>query len=121
MTMPGCQRVLGRKIAAERRRLGLSQPELVRNDRPLGGLGITGRSRRPQRRSDVGAGTLAAALDIPFAELAAEAPDACVHISFLRSVRRTASPGRRTGGAFLAGGGATFCLLAAYLYAKGGA
>jgi len=74
MSGPDYQRTLGRKIAAERRRRGLSQPELAR---------LVGRSvawvsqvergvRRIDRMSVLE--TLATALDVPLAELAAEAP-----------------------------------------------
>jgi len=68
------QRSLGRKIAAERKRRGLSQPDLAK---------IVGRSvawvsqvergvRRVDRMSVLE--SLASALDVPLAELAAEAP-----------------------------------------------
>jgi tetratricopeptide (TPR) repeat protein len=74
VSAPDYQRVLGRKIAAERRRRGLSQPELAK---------VIGRSvawvsqvergvRRIDRMSVLE--TLASALDVPLAELAAEAP-----------------------------------------------
>lgn len=74
MTSPDYQQALGRKIAAERKRRGLSQPELAR---------VIGRSvawvsqvergvRRIDRMSVLE--TLAAALEVPLAELAAEAP-----------------------------------------------
>jgi DNA-binding XRE family transcriptional regulator len=74
VSAPDYQRALGRKIAAERRRRGLSQPELAK---------VIGRSvawvsqvergvRRVDRMSVLE--TLATALDIPLAELAAEAP-----------------------------------------------
>jgi tetratricopeptide (TPR) repeat protein len=74
MTTPDYQQALGRKIAAERHRRGLSQPELAR---------LVGRSvawvsqvergvRRIDRMSVLE--SLGEALDIPLAELAAEAP-----------------------------------------------
>ncbi len=74
MSTPDYQQALGRKIAAERHRRGLSQPELAR---------VIGRSvawvsqvergvRRIDRMSVLE--SLSAALDIPLAELAAEAP-----------------------------------------------
>jgi transcriptional regulator with XRE-family HTH domain len=74
VSTPGYQQALGRKIAAERRRRGLSQPELAK---------VIGRSvawvsqvergvRRIDRMSVLE--TLASALDVPLAELAAEAP-----------------------------------------------
>ncbi|MGO9082867.1 MAG: helix-turn-helix domain-containing protein [Streptosporangiaceae bacterium] len=74
MTTPDYQQALGRKIAAERHRRGLSQPELAR---------LVGRSvawvsqvergvRRIDRMSVLE--SLAEALDLPLAELAAEAP-----------------------------------------------
>lgn len=74
MSPPDYQQALGRKIAAERHRRGLSQPELAR---------LVGRSvawvsqvergvRRIDRMSVLE--SLAEALDIPLGELAAEAP-----------------------------------------------
>lgn len=74
MSTPDYQQALGRKIAAERHRRGLSQPELAR---------IIGRSvawvsqvergvRRIDRMSVLE--SLAGALDVPLSELAAEAP-----------------------------------------------
>jgi transcriptional regulator with XRE-family HTH domain len=74
VSTPDYQQVLGRKIAAERRRRGLSQPELAK---------VIGRSvawvsqvergvRRIDRMSVLE--TLASALDVPLSELAAEAP-----------------------------------------------
>jgi tetratricopeptide (TPR) repeat protein/DNA-binding XRE family transcriptional regulator len=74
VSTPDYQRSLGRKIAAERKRRGLSQPELAR---------VIGRSvawvsqvergvRRIDRMSVLEA--LASALDVPLGELAAEAP-----------------------------------------------
>ena len=74
MTTPDYQKALGRKIAAERRRRGLSQPELARMiDRSVAWVSQVERGvRRVDRMSVLEA--LAAALDIPLAELAAEAP-----------------------------------------------
>ncbi len=74
MSTPDYQQSLGRKIAAERRRRGLSQPELAR---------LVGRSvawvsqvergvRRIDRMSVLE--SLSGALEIPLAELAADAP-----------------------------------------------
>jgi transcriptional regulator with XRE-family HTH domain len=74
VSTPPYQQALGRKIAAERHRRGLSQPELAR---------LVGRSvawvsqvergvRRIDRMSVLE--SLAEALDLPLAELAAEAP-----------------------------------------------
>ena len=68
------QRALGRKIAAERRRRGLSQPELARMiDRSVAWVSQVERGVRKVDRMSV-LETLAAALDVPLAELAAEAP-----------------------------------------------
>lgn len=74
MTTPDYQRALGRKIAAERRRRGLSQPELARMiDRSVAWVSQVERGTRKVDRMSV-LETLATALDIPLAELAAEAP-----------------------------------------------
>ena len=74
MTTPDYQRALGRKIAAERRRRGLSQPELARMiDRSVAWVSQVERGARKVDRMSV-LETLANALDIPLAELAAEAP-----------------------------------------------
>ncbi len=74
MTTPDYQQALGRKIAAERRRRGLSQPELARMiDRSVAWVSQVERGVRKVDRMSV-LETLAAALDIPLAELAAEAP-----------------------------------------------
>jgi tetratricopeptide (TPR) repeat protein len=74
MTTPDYQRALGRKIAAERRRRGLSQPELARMiDRSVAWVSQVERGARKVDRMSV-LETLATALDIPLAELAAEAP-----------------------------------------------
>lgn len=68
------QQVLGRKIAAERRRRGLSQPELARMiDRSVAWVSQVERGVRKVDRMSV-LETLAATLDVPLAELAAEAP-----------------------------------------------
>jgi transcriptional regulator with XRE-family HTH domain len=74
VTTPDYQKALGRKIAAERRRRGLSQPELARMiDRSVAWVSQVERGvRRVDRMSVLEA--LAAALDVPLAELAAEAP-----------------------------------------------
>jgi tetratricopeptide (TPR) repeat protein len=74
MTTPDYQQALGRKIAAERRRRGLSQPELARMiDRSVAWVSQVERGARKVDRMSV-LETLATALDIPLAELAAEAP-----------------------------------------------
>jgi tetratricopeptide (TPR) repeat protein len=74
VTTPDYQKALGRKIAAERRRRGLSQPELARMiDRSVAWVSQVERGvRRVDRMSVLEA--LAAALDVPLSELAAEAP-----------------------------------------------
>jgi tetratricopeptide (TPR) repeat protein len=74
VTTPDYQKALGRKIAAERRRRGLSQPELARMiDRSVAWVSQVERGvRRVDRMSVLEA--LAVALDVPLAELAAEAP-----------------------------------------------
>ena len=74
MTIPDYQKALGRKIAAERRRRGLSQPELARMiDRSVAWVSQVERGvRRVDRMSVLEA--LAAALDVPLAELAAKRP-----------------------------------------------
>jgi transcriptional regulator with XRE-family HTH domain len=74
VTTPDYQKVLGRKIAAERRRRGLSQPELARMvDRSVAWVSQVERGVRKVDRMSV-LEALAAALDVPLAELAAEAP-----------------------------------------------
>ena len=74
MNSPDYQQALGRKIAAERRRRGLSQPELARMiDRSVAWVSQVERGVRKVDRMSV-LETLAAALDVPLAELAAEAP-----------------------------------------------
>lgn len=74
MSTPHYQQALGRKIAAERRRRGLSQPELARMiDRSVAWVSQVERGVRKVDRMSV-LETLAAALDVPLAELAAEAP-----------------------------------------------
>jgi tetratricopeptide (TPR) repeat protein len=71
---PDYQQALGRKIAAERRRRGLSQPELARMiDRSVAWVSQVERGVRKVDRMSV-LETLATALDVPLAELAAEAP-----------------------------------------------
>jgi transcriptional regulator with XRE-family HTH domain len=71
---PDYQRALGRKIAAERRRRGLSQPELARLiGRSVAWVSQVERGVRKVDRMSV-LETVAAALEIPLAELAAEAP-----------------------------------------------
>jgi transcriptional regulator with XRE-family HTH domain len=74
VTTPDYQKSLGRKIAAERRRRGLSQPELARMvDRSVAWVSQVERGVRKVDRMSV-LEALAAALDVPLAELAAEAP-----------------------------------------------
>ncbi len=74
MTTPDYQKALGRKIAAERRRRGLSQPELARMvDRSVAWVSQVERGVRKVDRMSV-LEALAAALHVPLAELAAEAP-----------------------------------------------
>ena len=74
MTTPDYKQALGRKIAAERRRRGLSQPELARMvARSVAWVSQVERGVRKVDRMSV-LEALAAALEIPLAELAAEAP-----------------------------------------------
>ncbi len=74
MTAPTYQQALGRKIAAERRRRGLSQPELARMvDRSVAWVSQVERGVRKVDRMSV-LESLAEALEVPLAELAAEAP-----------------------------------------------
>ncbi len=74
MTTPDYQQALGRKIAAERRRRGLSQPELARMiGRSVAWVSQVERGVRKVDRMSV-LETVASALDVPLAELAAEAP-----------------------------------------------
>ena len=74
MTSSDYQQALGRKIAAERRRRGLSQPELARMiGRSVAWVSQVERGVRKVDRMSV-LETVAAALDVPLAELAAEAP-----------------------------------------------
>jgi tetratricopeptide (TPR) repeat protein len=68
------QVALGRKIAEQRRRRGLSQPELARMiDRSVAWVSQVERGVRKVDRMSV-LETLATALDMPLSELAAEAP-----------------------------------------------
>ena len=74
LTAPDYQQALGRKIAAERHRRGLSQPELARLiGRSVAWVSQVERGVRRIDRMSV-LESLAGALDIPLAELAAEAP-----------------------------------------------
>jgi transcriptional regulator with XRE-family HTH domain len=74
VTTTDYQKALGRKIAAERRRRGLSQPELARMvDRSVAWVSQVERGVRKVDRMSV-LEALAAALEVPLAELAAEAP-----------------------------------------------
>jgi tetratricopeptide (TPR) repeat protein len=71
---PSYQQALGRKIATERRRRGLSQPELARLlGRSVAWVSQVERGVRKVDRMSV-LQTVATALDVPLAELAAEAP-----------------------------------------------
>src|SRR5215470_13986921 len=68
------QKALGRKIAAERRRRGLSQPELARMiGRSVAWVSQVERGVRKVDRMSV-LEIVANALDVPLADLAAEAP-----------------------------------------------
>jgi transcriptional regulator with XRE-family HTH domain len=74
LSTPSYQQALGRKIAAERRRRGLSQPELARLlDRSVAWVSQVERGVRKIDRMSV-LENVAAALEVPLAELAAEAP-----------------------------------------------
>jgi transcriptional regulator with XRE-family HTH domain len=74
MSTPHYQQAHGRKIAAERRRRGLSQPELAKMiDRSVAWVSQVERGVRKVDRMSV-LETLAAAREVPLAELAAEAP-----------------------------------------------
>ena len=74
MSTPSYQQALGRKIAAERRRRGLSQPELARLlGRSVAWVSQVERGVRKIDRMSV-LETVAAALEVPLHELAAEAP-----------------------------------------------
>ncbi len=74
MSTPDYQQSLGRKIAAERHRRGLSQPELARLiGRSVAWVSQVERGVRRIDRMSV-LESLAGALDIPLAELAADAP-----------------------------------------------
>jgi transcriptional regulator with XRE-family HTH domain len=74
VTTPDYQQALGRKIAAERRRRGLSQPELARMiGRSVAWVSQVERGVRKVDRMSV-LENVASALDVPLAELAAEAP-----------------------------------------------
>ena len=74
MSTPTYQQALGRRIAAERRRRGLSQPELAQMiGRSVAWVSQVERGVRKVDRMSV-LETVAAALDVPLSELAAEAP-----------------------------------------------
>jgi transcriptional regulator with XRE-family HTH domain len=74
VSTPSYQQALGRKIAAERRRRGLSQPELARLlGRSVAWVSQVERGVRKVDRMSV-LEAVAAALEVPLAELAAEAP-----------------------------------------------
>jgi transcriptional regulator with XRE-family HTH domain len=74
VTAPSYQQALGQKIATERRRRGLSQPELARLiGRSVAWVSQVERGVRKVDRMSV-LETVADALEVPLAELAAEAP-----------------------------------------------
>jgi transcriptional regulator with XRE-family HTH domain len=74
VSTPNYQQALGRKIAAERRRRGLSQPELARLlGRSVAWVSQVERGVRKVDRMSV-LEAVATALDVPLSELAAEAP-----------------------------------------------
>ena len=74
MSTPSYQQALGRKIATERRRRGLSQPELARLiGRSVAWVSQVERGVRKVDRMSV-LETVATALEVPLYELAAEAP-----------------------------------------------
>jgi transcriptional regulator with XRE-family HTH domain len=74
VSTPNYQQTLGRKIAAERRRRGLSQPELARLlGRSVAWVSQVERGVRKVDRMSV-LEAVATALDVPLSELAAEAP-----------------------------------------------
>ncbi|MGH3167751.1 MAG: helix-turn-helix domain-containing protein, partial [Trebonia sp.] len=74
MNAPDYQVALGRKIAEQRKRRGLSQPELARMiDRSVAWVSQVERGVRKVDRMSV-LETLADALEMPLSELAAEAP-----------------------------------------------
>jgi transcriptional regulator with XRE-family HTH domain len=74
VSAPSYQQALGRKIAAERRRRGLSQPELARLlGRSVAWVSQVERGVRKIDRMSV-LETVATALEVPLYELAAEAP-----------------------------------------------
>jgi transcriptional regulator with XRE-family HTH domain len=74
VSSPSYQQALGRKIAAERRRRGPSQPELAwLLGRSVAWVSQVERGVRKVDRMSV-LQTVATALDVPLAELAAEAP-----------------------------------------------
>ncbi len=74
MNAPAYQKTLGRKIASERHRRGLSQPELAKMiGRSVAWVSQVERGVRRIDRMSV-LETLASALDVPLAELAADAP-----------------------------------------------
>ena len=74
MNTPAYQKSLGRKIASERHRRGLSQPDLAKMiGRSVAWVSQVERGVRRIDRMSV-LETLASALDVPLAELAADAP-----------------------------------------------
>jgi transcriptional regulator with XRE-family HTH domain len=74
VSTPDYQRALGRKIAAERKRRGLSQPDVAKMiGRSVAWVSQVERGVRRIDRMSV-LETLASALEVPLAELAADAP-----------------------------------------------
>jgi DNA-binding XRE family transcriptional regulator len=74
VSTPDYQQALGRKLAAERKRRGLSQPDLAKMiGRSVAWVSQVERGVRRIDRMSV-LETLGAALDVPLAELAADAP-----------------------------------------------
>jgi DNA-binding XRE family transcriptional regulator len=74
VSTPDYQQALGKKIAAERKRRGLSQPDLAKMiGRSVAWVSQVERGVRRIDRMSV-LETLASALDVPLAELAADAP-----------------------------------------------
>ena len=85
MNTAECQQVLGRRIAQERRRHGLSQPELAAIvDQPVAWVSQLERGVQQIDRLSV-LKSLADALDLPLSELASGAPD------FVAQLRRSSA------------------------------
>ena len=98
------QQVLGRKVAQERRRHGLSQPELAAMvDRPVSWVSQLERGVQPIDRLSV-LQNLADALALPLAELAGEGDDAAAGSPAV-AVPRAVAGSPALAGALAAGGG----------------